>query len=324
MASLKRQRWVAGLFASGALVVLVACAPVRVAPGEAVMSPVIEGGALIARDGARLPVNRFEAETPRAVVIALHSFRDYRGAFDQLGPWFAARGVSLLALDQRGFGEAPHPGLWAGEQAMLDDVRDLIAVTQREHPRLPVYLMGESMGGSVALALMGDDDPPPVAGLILAAPGVREGIPAKPFWDGALRLSERIAPGLAVPIRQDYDGVLAPEAVARFRDDPKVLRRVRTDTYAGLVWLAETASRRADRVRVPMLVLYGEPDRTIRQEAICHLARRHATGAVDLRIRDHWPHLLLHGPDREAVAGEILAWLDGERREQDLNRHCPA
>ncbi|WP_422126574.1 alpha/beta fold hydrolase [Thioalkalivibrio sulfidiphilus] len=317
------QGWKAGLLA-GALVMLAACAPVRVAPGEAVKTPVIEDGALIARDGARLPVNRFEAETPRAVLVALHSFRDYRGAYDQLGPWFASRGIDLVAMDQRGFGDAPHRGYWAGEQAMLDDVRDLVAVLHREQPARPVYLMGESMGGSVALALMGDGQAPAVAGLILAAPGVREGIPAKPLWDGALWLSERLAPGLTVPINQDYDGVLAPEAVARFRDDPKVLRRIRTDTYVGLVWLAETASRRADRVRVPMLVLYGKPDRTIRQEAICHLARHHATGQVDLRIRDHWPHLLLHGPDREAVAGEILAWLDGKRNEYAVNRHCPA
>jgi alpha-beta hydrolase superfamily lysophospholipase len=303
---------------------LAACAPVRVAPGEAVMTPEIRDGALIARDGARLPLSRFEADTPRALIIALHSFRDYRGAYDVLGPWFAVRGVSLVAMDQRGFGEAPHRGYWAGEQALLDDVRDLIRVMSREQPGLPVYLMGESMGGSVAVALMGSEEPPVVAGLILAAPGVREGIPAKALWDGALWLSERIAPGLTFPINEDYDGVLAPAAVVRFRDDPMVLRRIRTDTYAGLVWLAETASRRADRVRVPMLVLYGEPDRTIRREAICHLARGHATGAVDLRIRTHWPHLLLHGPDREAVAVEILAWLDGDRRERVLSRHCPS
>ncbi|WP_077279259.1 alpha/beta fold hydrolase [Thioalkalivibrio denitrificans] len=299
-----------------------ACTPVRVPPGEAVQRPILEADALVARDGARLPVSRWEADTPAARLVALHSFRDYRGAFDQLGPWFAARDVSVIAMDQRGFGDAPHPGLWAGSDALVDDLRDLIAVLRREDTDTPLFVLGESMGGSVAVALMGGEDPPPVDGIVLAAPGVREGIPVKPLWDGGLWLAERIMPRFAVTVREDYEGVLAPEAVQRFRHDPKVLRRIRADTYAGVVWLAETASLRAASVETPMLVLYGAGDRTIRRVAICHLVRHHATGAVDLRIREDWPHLLLHGPDRERVATEILAWMNGERHEGAVHREC--
>jgi len=304
------------------LAVLAACTPVRVPPGETVSAPVLQDSVLVTRDGVRLPVSRWEAQAPRAQIVALHSFRDYRGAFDQLGPWFAQRGVSLIALDQRGFGDAPHRGLWAGGQALVDDVRDLVSSLRRADPDVPVYLLGESMGGSVAVALMGDEDPPDVAGLILAAPGVREGIPARGLWDAGLWLSERLMPGFSVTVNQDYDGELAPEAVNRFRNDPKVLREIRADTYAGLVALADLASERAGAVTAPMLVLYGETDRTIRQVAICNLARRHATDRVDLRIRSHWAHLLLHGPDREAVAGEILGWIEGERRDSGVPRHC--
>ncbi|HSO99850.1 MAG TPA: alpha/beta fold hydrolase [Thioalkalivibrio sp.] len=304
------------------LSLLAACTPVRVPPGETVSAPLLEDSVLVTRDGLRLPVSRWEARTPRAQIVALHSFRDYRGAFDQLGPWFAQRGVSLIALDQRGFGDAPHRGLWPGGQALVDDARDLVLSLRRADPDVPVYLLGESMGGSVAVALMGDEGPPDVAGVILAAPGVREGIPARALWDAGLWLSERLMPGFSVTVKQDYDGELAPEAVNRFRNDPKVLREIRADTYAGLVALADLASGRAGAVVVPMLVLYGETDRTIRQVAICNLARRHATGEVDLRIRSHWAHLLLHGPDREAVAGEIVAWIEGERRDFGVTRHC--
>ena len=95
---------------------LAACAATRAPPGNETVTPHFEEGVLVARDGTRLPLREWDAEggQPKAVIIALHGMSDYSNAFDMPAKTWAKRGITTLAIDQRGFGRSPNPGLWAG------------------------------------------------------------------------------------------------------------------------------------------------------------------------------------------------------------------
>src|ERR1700733_10586557 len=103
---------------------LAACAVTRAPVGPARVTAHLEDGVLVARDGTRLPLREWDAEgsTPQAVIIALHGMSDYSNAFDMPAKEWAKRGITTLAIDQRGFGRAPNPGLWAGGDAMRSDL----------------------------------------------------------------------------------------------------------------------------------------------------------------------------------------------------------
>ena len=76
----------------------------------------------MAADGAELPLRSWlpQAGPPDAVLVALHGFNDYSNFFDGPGRWLAGRGIASYAYDQRGFGGAPHRGLWAGTEALAE------------------------------------------------------------------------------------------------------------------------------------------------------------------------------------------------------------
>ena len=70
-------------------------------------------------DGYRLPVSAWQpGGAPRAIVIALHGFNDYRNAFADVGRYFAAHGVTTYAYDQRGFGDTVQRGIWPGSECV--------------------------------------------------------------------------------------------------------------------------------------------------------------------------------------------------------------
>ena len=85
---------------------LCACAATTAPLGGARVTPHFEAGALVARDGTRLPLADWDAEgdAPKAVIVALHGMSDYSNAFDAAGKNWAGRGITTLAIDQRGFG----------------------------------------------------------------------------------------------------------------------------------------------------------------------------------------------------------------------------
>jgi acylglycerol lipase len=287
------------LFVTLLSLLLTGCAIPAPEPDQAVRDaePVLE-----------LPGEHWVAATdPRATILALHSFSDYHAAFDHLGPWLAERGVTVVGYDQRGFGDAPHPGHWAGTEVMVDDaIRRAEAL--RADSDAPLYLLGESMGGAVAM-LVAIRRPDLVDGLILAAPAVREGIFIRYPYSFGLYLLASLAPGRIEHLNRDPEHpLLRPESAERLARDPNVIREVRMDTYQGLIRMADLASNRAPEVSQPVLLMYGGRDDSIPQVAVEHL-REDWGKRVTWRFYPEAPHLLLQGRDWQRAAADIVDWV---------------
>ena len=312
---------------------IVACAPVMKAAGPAIRTPAIADGNLVTRDGEHLPLTVWQSgPTPSAVIIALHSFRDYHMAYDELGRWFAARDVSVYAYDQRGFGGSPNRGLWAGNETMVDDLRDAIMAVRTTYPDTRIFLAGESMGAAVIMTLMASSNPPFVDGVVLVAPAVRGKLVRSLVGDALLSLTRFTMPGTKTRVRQRQDPALSAAALARLRDDPMVLRDVRVDTYAGLMALADAASVAASRIGVPTLLLFGANDRSVTPASICDAQARIRRSLLSTVFYNYGPHLILQMSDNERAFADIEAWMGGtpapslEARDvaTDLGRFCRA
>lgn len=292
------------------LALLAGCAsPVVLERGLARVEPALQRHALVAADAVRLPLEVWPAEAPRAVLVALHGFNGYARDFALAGPWFARRGITVYALDQRGFGrgEAAVRGLWAGSEVLAEDLRSLLAAVRRRHPGRPVFVLGFSMGGAVAMkaAAEGLD----ADGLVLAAPAVWGWRAMNPFYKSALWLTahtvpEHTASGSGLEIWPS-DNIEFLRAYAR---DPLVIKETRFDTMYGLVGLMDEAFASAPRIALPVLYLYGARDQIIPAGPSRETMRRIA-GRKRLVVYAAGWHMLLHDRQREAVYRDILAWL---------------
>jgi len=126
-------------FAIGVLLLLAACAPSFGPPVSTGVAPQVAEDVLIARDGTRLPLRRWEAQgRPRAVIVALHGMSDYSNAFDMPGRFWAGLGITTIAYDQRGFGRNDRAGFWAGAEVMRADLDDALAAARARYPGVPV------------------------------------------------------------------------------------------------------------------------------------------------------------------------------------------
>ena len=123
-------------------------------------------------DGYRLPLSRWEAiGNTRAMVLALHGLNDYSFAFDNLDQYLAPRGITVMAYDQRGFGKTAGHGFWHGGERMSADLVIIVRLLRERHPDVPLYLLGDSMGGAVVLTALASAELD-VDGIVLVAPAV--------------------------------------------------------------------------------------------------------------------------------------------------------
>ena len=289
--------------------------PPRTAPAG-FSGPALEAGMLVMDDGARLPLARWapEAGDPWAVIIALHGMNDSRASFRLAGPWWAEQGIETWAFDQRGFGEAPGRGVWAGEARLTEDVRTAVSIARARHPQAIIAVVGESMGGSVAVAAFGSDRPPVADRVVLLAPGVwgwsaQGTLNSTALWVTARAMGDRSVEPPAWAIRGKAASDNRLELIRNGRDPASILS-TRFDALYGLVDLMQSASDRLGAVRGPTLLLYGAHDHVV-EKGPMRRALENAGTRPDFRT-GYYPegwHILDRDLQAEAVFRDVAAWL---------------
>lgn len=237
--------------------------------------------------------------------------------------------VILYAYDQRGFGRAPNRGYWPGARTLAADAAEAARLLRARHPDLPLYLMGESMGGAVAI-LAGAGDaaavaagtglpPPPVDGYILMAPAVWGRATMGELMRAGLWFVENVIPPW-VGFYGSFGGISASDntsALRRFSTDPHTVKTTRVDAAMGLMGLMDAAvaafpacCRGAQGRHVPVLVLYGANDRVIPNgPARAVLGGLPPDPQRRIGVYENGWHLLLRDARRAEVARDILAWI---------------
>lgn len=89
----------------------------------------------------------------KAVLLCVHGLGLNSSSYEKFGTDMAELGIATYAIDVRGFGS------WVKAKgqtkidfaACIDDVEDTLEWLHKSHVKKPVFLMGESMGGAIAL-----------------------------------------------------------------------------------------------------------------------------------------------------------------------------
>ncbi|CCM03934.1 uncharacterized protein FIBRA_06086 [Fibroporia radiculosa] len=157
------------------------------------------------------------ASAPRAAVLFVHGFADHVGRYEHAHCNWAARDIMVFAFDQRGFGRTALDNQHkskdavygkASHQMQMQDIEWWVRHVKKEHPNLPLFLFGHSMGGGMVLAFSTQAQPPPssetiklLSGVIASSPLLLQTVPASKLLRKAGGMAATIIPWLPFPAR---------------------------------------------------------------------------------------------------------------------------
>ena len=294
-----------------ALFVLSACSPLVNLPGKQVLEPSLGKEYFIAGDGAKLPVRMWlpTENTIKAAIIALHGFNDYSNSFTTPGDYLKHHGIASYAYDQRGFGGAPGHGLWSGTEAYTNDLSSFAKEVRKRHPGVPLYILGESMGGAVTIAAMTSSKPPHVDGVILVAPAVwgRKTMPWYQRW--LLAVTAHTLPWMELTGKGMHRIPSDNREMLRLLGrDPLVIKNTRIDSVYGLTNLMDEALSRAGNIQVPTLVQYGDNDQIIPKIPMLIMLEK-MPKATRKAFYGQGYHMLLRDLQGEKPLADIASWI---------------
>lgn len=263
--------------------------------------------------GNRLSRRSWVPATPaRGLVVLVHGVAEHSGRYEYVARTLAAAGFAVYAFDHVGHGGSAAAGARANIGSMdnaADNVAALLALARAEHPGVPAFVIGHSMGALITLYLA-TRAPLDVAGVVVSAPPliIDAGNPAQRLLAPVLT---RLAPNLGV-LKLDSSQISRdPEVVTAYDNDPLVFRgKLPARTATEILTAAGTVLDRLPRLRVPTLALHGTGD-ALAAPASTDRIEQHA-GTTDLTVRryDGLYHEIFNEPERDEVLTDVVAWLD--------------
>ncbi len=297
------------------LIILVACTPMIHPAGKQVSSCWINNELYITRDATELSLKVWQPsqEQATAVIIALHGFNDYSNFFQQPGRYFSQQKIISYAYDQRGFGKSINRGLWAGVDTYIDDLDCFIERVVDKHPSVPIYILGESMGGAIAISTVVQANQPAIRGIILAAPAIwsRQTMPW--YQNTLLWTLSHMVPWLTLTGESleimPSDNIEMLRALSK---DPLTIKETRVESIYGLVNLMDYALSSTNKISTNTLLLYGEKDEIIPKEPTYQFLknlRKNGGMTHTIAFYQNGYHMLLRDLQAPVLWKDIVAWI---------------
>jgi lysophospholipase len=255
------------------------------------------------------------ATAPRAAVLVVHGLAEHSGRYGLTAAALNDAGFAVHAVDYRGHGRSE------GGRVHVDDVGDYVAdvraaleEVRRRNPGLPVFLLGHSQGGLIALkaAL---DDPGAIDGLVVTSPFLAVHPASRPsaFVRALARVMLRLSPRRPLPTSLDVRLLSRDTSVGEaYARDPLVSHAASAGWLRAIGQAQRDVRARAPRLRVPTLLMAAGSDRLVDAEATRQFAREAAPDAVEFVWWDGFYHEILNDQGREEVLARIVRWLTSQ------------
>lgn len=271
-----------------------------------------ENFSLKGRDGINLYGQAWNVPDPKGIVVLVHGLGEHCGRYGNLIQSLSGKGIAFYGLDHRGHGRSEgQRGHIDSFSQYLDDLKVLVARVRAEHPKLPLIMLGHSMGGTIACryAIAYPED---IEALILSSAGL---IPAVkvPGWKAlAGRIMSRLFPHISMSNGLDANGLSHDQAVVEaYLKDPLVHDRVTARWFTEFTKAGEECLALASRIEKPLLVIHGRKDPIVDCRGSEQVYHQASSPDKELYIFDGLYHETMNElqEERDKVLAVIEGWI---------------
>ena len=250
----------------------------------------------------------------KAILIIVPGHGGHSGIFTNMVAYLVEHNYIIYSFDLRGNGRSPgqrgYINSWTEFRADLTAFLNLVTT---QEPDLPLFLIGQSMGGTIALDYV-LRTPNQIQGLILMSPALGLGVAPWKLWLG--KTLSLIWPHFALDSGIDLSaGSRDPKMVAAFAQDrlrhSQGTARLATEWSKAIKWI----NAHATELQVPCLILHGGADRVTLPENSCIFWERLTLADKERREYPDSYHELHNDLNYQEVLADLEDW---------LNRHCDA
>ncbi|MFP7300487.1 alpha/beta fold hydrolase [Neobacillus niacini] len=259
-------------------------------------------------DGTKIFYQMIEPLTaPKAAVLIVHGHGDHGGGLYNISESLVQEGYIVYTFDLRGHGRSSGKrgfiNSWDEYRGDLHEFRKLVS---KKQPRLPLYMIGHSMGGLIVLDYAIDFSTG-IAGIIAIAPAVSYEV--NRFERLGITVMGKLKPDLS--IKKSRHVMMKNSAnAAKYYSDSLRHNTITPGLGRGLIHGISRVSNQAHLLRIPLLLQYGLRDKITPPTKLGSFFNQVASKDKQMLEYPTAKHRPFDGAGKEQVIGDIITWLD--------------
>lgn len=274
---------------------------------------------------------------PTCLVLAIHGLTLHGRRYELLGKVAATGGYYFVAPDMRGYGKCrfdKSDKYCSGKdcrhkidyEKSTEDLAAVGAYMKQLFPGVPLLIVGESLGATMALKLAGEH-PELADGIILSSPAAKVHPLMYVYPDNIIEGAAAVLlrPKGEVKLNAFMRKLVScnPKVGQELIDDPLVAKELTIGELLTSDSFVHKTLKYARQVKegTPVLILAASKDHCVRPDAVTQITQNIKSANQTIRWLDHLDHLLLESDFiRAATVDSLTDWSDdqAEDRQKEL------
>ncbi len=245
----------------------------------------------------------------KALVLLVHGLGEHMGRYQHVAFALQQAGYMVIGYDHVGHGlSSGKRGDTDTPDQLTEHLQHMVKEVKSLHPRLPLVLLGHSMGGLVVQRAAASDRSLADA-VVMSSPALAT------FANAVQKLLLATLPKWLPHLRVDnglkLEGLARDAQVVRdYKHDRLVHRLISASLGAWIVQEGIKAVQQAEQWQVPSLLLYAGQDKLVNPQGSADFSKRASSEVLQSHCFNVMYHEIFNDPEKQVVLQKLIHWLN--------------
>lgn len=257
-------------------------------------------------DGTKLFYKKDLTCDVKGIVIIVHGIAEHLGRYEYVKDKLLENGYGVYRFDNRGHGKSCGKRGYVGSfNDFIKDLDSFVDMIKAEHKKLPLYILGHSMGGLIT-AQYGIEHKDKINGEIIS------GAPTGYIYFKTKMQSVKFPYFFKGQVPNTFNDFISRDAkvIEAYKNDEFVLKVTSVKLNLELASSCSKIKKNLNKYECPCLILHGKDDKIVPLKNAINFYERISSKDKKLKVYEGVYHEILNEYCKDIILKYICKWID--------------